>query len=130
MVQPVAQTSGQHIADLALSHVGSVAWGSGAATYCETFTEDMTGCGWQGASALDAWQRNASRQHVGEPAPNGAALYFGADPENEGFGHTGIVTGDDQFTSVTYEGVRTYPISTWKAPLLGWIDYTQPQEAA
>ena len=108
---------------MALSYVGSLKWGSGTATYCESFTEAMCGVGWQGVTALGAWENNAARQHVGEPWQVGDALYFGAHPENEGYGHTGIVTGPDAFTSVTYYGVKTYPISKWVAPLLGFIRY-------
>lgn len=109
----------------ALSHVGSLEWGSGSSTLCEGFNEAMTGCGWQGSSALDAWQRNAARQHGGRDYVVGDSVYFGANPENEGYGHVGIVTGPDQFTSVTYVGVATYAISTWVAPYLGYVRYWQ-----
>lgn len=81
----------------------------------------MTGCGWQGVTALAAWQANQARV-VTEPQP-GDAVYFDAAPDNEGYGHVGIVTGDDRFVSVTYYGVEVYTISGWKAPRLGYVRY-------
>lgn len=101
----------------------SLAWGSGGATYCEKFVEDMTGCGWQGVSAIDAWQRNVARHAGLDGAQVGDALYFGPATENEGYGHTGILTAEDTFCSVTYYGVKVYAVSAWGAPLLGWIRY-------
>lgn len=90
---------------------------------CESFVEQMTGCGWQGVSAIDAWQRNKRRQRVDRAFEVGDAIYFDAHSENGYYGHTGIVTGEDAFTSVTVYGVKTYPISAWVAPYLGWIRY-------
>ncbi len=105
----------------AISYIGSTDWGQRDATYCETFVECVTDCGWQGASALDAWHRNSYRQRT--TGDLGDAVYFDADPENGGYGHTGIVTGPDCFTSVTYSGVQEYRITGWRAPLLGYIRY-------
>lgn len=127
MAQPATVAVPKSVS-VALSYLGSQAWGSGVATYCEKFVEDVLGCGWQGASALDAWNRNAGPRRLlpgsqGTPRP-GLAVYFDAHPENEGYGHTGIVVDDDAFVSVTYNGVAKYPISGWVARLLGFIDYS------
>jgi len=112
------------IANLALSYVGSQAWGSGSSTLCETFVEKMAGCGWQGTSAIDAWRNNVPRQQTDmSQVQPGDALYFGPHAENEFYGHTGIYTGIDSFTSVTAFGVKVYALSAWVAPLLGFIRY-------
>lgn len=99
----------------------SLAWGSGTNTFCEKFMEDMTGCGWQGVSAIAAWNDNQARV-VSDPQP-GDAVYFGPAAENGGYGHVGIVTGPDAFVSVTDYGVKVYPISVWVAPRLGYVRY-------
>ncbi len=84
----------------------------------------MTGSGWQGASAIAAWNANLGRQRgIDAELLPGDSCYFRPAPENEGFGHVGVVTGPDEFTSVTYYGVKTYNISSWGAPLLGSIRY-------
>ena len=53
----------------------------------------------------------------------GDAPYWGPNPSNGYYGHTGIYTGPDEFTSATFYGIQTYRISTWDAPLLGFIRY-------
>ena len=56
----------------------------------------------------------------------GDAVYFGPSDDNGHYGHTGIVTGDDKFTSVTFNGIQTYLVSWWdqySAPLLGYVRY-------
>lgn len=108
----------------ALSNLDSLAWGSGYATFCETFTEEMAQCGWQGESAIDAWQRNQRR--ATDVLALGLAVYFDKAPGNEFYGHTGIVTAVDEFVSVTFNGVKKYAISWWEqheAPLLGFVNY-------
>lgn len=83
--------------------------------------EDMTGCGWQGVSAIAAWNANQARV-VTDPQP-GDAVYFGPAAENGGYGHVGICTGPDTFVSVTDYGVKVYPISAWVAPRLGYVRF-------
>ncbi len=111
------------IADRALTHVGSLQWGSGNATYCEQFVEEMCGVGWQGASAQDAWTSHPTEQHKDYLYQRGDAIHFGPHPENEGYGHVGIVVAPDLFTSITSYGCKVYHISQWIAPFEGWIRY-------
>lgn len=99
----------------------STAWGTGANTLCEKFMEDMTGCGWQGVSAIAAWEANQARV-VTDPQP-GDAVYFGPAAENGGYGHVAVVIGPDEMVGVGYAGVIRTTISTWVAPRLGFIRY-------
>lgn len=85
--------------------------------------EEMTGCGWQGPSAIAAWNAQRNQHRKTRDYLKGDAVWFAPAAENEYYGHVGIVTGDDLFTSVTYNGVQTYPISTWGAPYLGWVRF-------
>lgn len=107
--------------------IGSTGWGTGANTYCETFTEQMTGSGWQGASAIDAWNRQAAQNKTSTDLSNlqpGDALYFSPTATNP-YGHTGIYAGNGQFVSATANGIQQYDIGNWlKATgqsLLGFV---------
>ncbi len=83
----------------------------------------MCGVGWQGASAQDAWTSHQTEQHKDRSYQRGDAIHFSPASENEFYGHVGIVTGPDEFVSITSYGCKVYPISAWVAPFEGWIRY-------
>jgi cell wall-associated NlpC family hydrolase len=81
---------------------------------CESFVENATGSGWQGTSAIDAWNNNSNvaQTDMSKIKP-GDKIYFGADASNGYFGHTGIYTGNNQFISATYNGIQENDLSNW-----------------
>ena len=106
--------------------LGDYRWGSGSATFCELYAEQLTGLGNQGVSAAAAAQRFQSLGllHPGMPPEPGDLVYFGPAPDNEGFGHVGLSLGDGRFRSITAYGLADAPLAGWRAPYLGWVDPT------
>lgn len=82
--------------------------------YCESFVEGVTGSGWRGASATDAWNRQASAGKTVDGLNGvqpGDAVYF-SDP-NQPYGHTGVYAGNNQFISATDNGIQQNDINNW-----------------
>lgn len=106
-------------ADWAGKQIGSKSWGTGTNTYCQRFAENAFGTSGKYASAIAAFR--AIGRSVA-PSARGQMVFFGANRTNGNWGHVGIVTGNDQFVSVTTTGVRAASISNWSrtvAPLIG-----------
>ena len=83
--------------------------------YCESFVENVTGSGWKGSSASDAWN-NQLTQGKAVSGLNGVTpgseIYF-EDPHNSD-GHVGIYAGDNQFISATDNGIKQTDINQWQ----------------
>lgn len=111
------QTGGPAPADVvsfANQVLGSTEWGTGDATFCETFVEQMA-AGKTGVfpSALDAasyFSQNGLLLTDTSQIQEGDVLYFTPPPSA---GHTGIYCGDGTFTSVTNSGVQNYGVMDW-----------------
>lgn len=102
---------------------------------CQKFVEQATmGSTGHYASASDAWHQQQDRA-VKDSNLNGIqpgdAVYFDADQSNQGYGHTGIYTGNGKFISATDNGVQNNPLSDWIGQtgqkVLGYIPHVANQ---
>ena len=94
--------------------------------YCESFVEKVTGEGWKGTSAVDAWNNQKSQAVQGlQGVKPGDAVYFAGDASNGYNGHTGIYAGNGQFVSATDNGIQQYDLGAWikstGQKLLGYV---------
>lgn len=94
--------------------------------YCESFVEGVTGEGWKGTSAIDAWRNQSDKAVVGTKGIQpGDAIYFYPDESNQNFGHTGIYAGNNKFISATDNGIQQYDLNDWHdltgQEILGYI---------
>lgn len=108
----------------AQSYVGNQGYNG----YCQTFVEQMTGSGWRGSSAIDAWNRYNQQGQAVEGTRGvkpGDVLYFSPNSSNENYGHTGIYLGGNKFVSATDNGVENYDLNDWRnltgQDILGYV---------
>ncbi len=93
--------------------------------YCQSFVRQVTGGKTNGASAIAAWNNAPQKVQGTQGMQPGDLVYFNADKSNQGFGHTGIFAGNNQFISATDNGIRQTDLGSWmKATgqkLLGYV---------
>lgn len=81
----------------ALGWLGSDGYYINGSTYCEKFVEDITGLGWLGSTAQDAWDNWGNARLPGQLYSGYSLVYFsGPTPA----GHVGIADAQGDFVSV------------------------------
>jgi uncharacterized protein YycO len=100
--------------------------------WCQAFVEQVTGSGYQGDSAISAWNNHAKQ---GRAVPGtqglkaGDPIYFTPNVSNNNDGHVGIFIGNNKFVSATDNGVKVSDIPQWQQEtgqqVLGFIPQTQ-----
>ncbi len=101
---------------------------------CQAFVEQAT-YGHQGVypSAISAWNSQNTKVQGSKGISPGDLVYFGADSSNNGFGHAGIYTGNNQFISATNSGVGYNDLDKWQQNtgqrLLGYIPQNQSAQS-
>ncbi len=83
--------------------------------WCQAFVEHAT-MGKTGIfpSAIAAWNNQQDKAIPGlDGVKAGDPIYFAPNSSNEGYGHTGIYTGNGKFISATDNGVKEIPIDEW-----------------
>lgn len=98
----------------ARQHLGSTDFNG----LCERFVEKTT-LGKSGVypSAKDAWE-NYYAEGKGttdlEKARPGDIIFFQPDVSNDGYGHTGVLSGNGSFLSATDDGVQEMSLTDWQ----------------
>jgi len=84
--------------------------------YCEKFVEQVTkGTTGIYPSAIDAWNQQQDKAVTGlDGVQPGDPVYFAPDSSNQGYGHTGIYAGDNQFVSATDNGIQQNDLGKWQ----------------
>lgn len=98
--------------------------------YCQRFVRQMGGTT-QGASAIQAWNNAQNKVQGTQGIQAGDLVYFSPNATNEGFGHTGIYSGDNRYISATNSGVLENDINNWQTAtgqkLLGYVPQSERQ---
>ncbi len=80
--------------------------------FVEVATQGKSGLYPSAIAAFNAQKGNATDLANAKP---GDAIYFAPDASNEGFGHTGVISGNGNMISATNTGVKETPIDKWTA---------------
>jgi hypothetical protein len=102
---------------------------------CEKYAEEQVyGKSGLYPSAADAWNnyvKNGQAYQGTAGIQPGSLVYLSPDSSNSGYGHVGVADGKGNFTSATYNGIKTENIDDWSAStgqkVLGWV---APQKQA
>lgn len=96
--------------------------------YCQRFVERMGGTT-QGVSAIDAWNRSQNKVQGTQGIQSGDLVYFSPNQSNQGYGHTGVYEGDNNFISATYGGVQRSNLADWAKQtaqkILGYVPQSE-----
>lgn len=99
--------------------------------YCQSFVEKVSGSGWQGGSAIEAWQNTPNKVSGLQGIQPGDKVYFSPDASNSGYGHVGVYAGNNQFISATNNGIEKQDLSQWQQNtgqrVLGYVPVARAQ---
>ena len=93
--------------------------------WCQAFVEQVTGSGWKGGTAFEAWQNQQNKAVQGTAGIKpGDVIYFTPTADNQA-GHTGIYEGKNKFISATDNGVEVLDLKDWQKStgqkILGYV---------
>ena len=93
--------------------------------YCQAFVERMTGNQQRSPTAISAWDNAQNKVQGTQGMQPGDLVYFSPNASNQNYGHTGIISGNNEMISATNSGVKKSNIIDWLKQtgqnLLGYI---------
>lgn len=99
--------------------------------YCQAFVRQMGGTT-QGASAIQAWNNAQNKVQGTQGMQPGDLVYFSPNQSNQGYGHTGIYSGDNRYVSATNSGILENDLNNWQTAtgqkLLGYVPQGERQQ--